>query len=145
MTKCQCDWGAVGVSVILKYFHNFVYASFKFTLVGLNIKVKAQWHKINRLPGRFVEQKLMLRFSLRFHQIHKCQKYDFDCTLLCYLSHTYMFNKLTSEASLFNKCSWAPTLGCHQSNKCQRYDFGISLLCLLSQTSMFLGGHFVQL
>ncbi len=48
------------------------------------------------LRGQFVEQKLMLSSSFRRDQIYKYERYDFGHTVLCYLSQTWMFNKLTS-------------------------------------------------
>jgi hypothetical protein len=34
------------------------------------------------------------------YQKHNCRRYDFGHTLLCYLGHTYMFNKPTSGLSM---------------------------------------------
>ncbi len=45
--------------------------------------------------GRFVEQKFTLSYSFRCDQILNCYIYDFDLTLLCYLSWT-------SKACLLN-------------------------------------------
>ncbi len=54
--------------------------------------------------GRFVKQKLVLCQSSRCYQIHCCHWYDFGHTLLSYLSPTWMFNQLASdaEANLLN-------------------------------------------
>ncbi len=45
--------------------------------------------------GQFVEQKLMLNSNFRCYKIYNCQRYDLGHTLLCYLSLTQMFIKLT--------------------------------------------------
>ncbi len=56
------------------------------------------------LASQFVGQKLMLSSSFRCDQIYKCQRYDFGPTQLGYISHTYMFNKPTSEFKNLNNC-----------------------------------------
>ncbi len=53
--------------------------------------------------GQFVEQMLLLSLNFRCDQIYKYRLHDFGHTLLCYLSQTYMFNKLTSAAGTGRK------------------------------------------
>jgi hypothetical protein len=49
------------------------------------------------LWGWFVKQKLASSSSFRCDQIHNCYRYNFGPSLLCYLSQTYLFNKLSSR------------------------------------------------
>ncbi len=79
-----------------------------------------------QLRGQFIEPKLMLSFSFRYGQFHKCQRYEFNHTLPWYLSLTKMFNRgLTSS------------FRCDQIHKSQTYDFNHGLPWYLSLTYMF--------
>jgi hypothetical protein len=53
------------------------------TQVRLNVKQTSLGHR-----EQFVEQKLTL--SSKCYQIHRCQRYNFGHTLLCFLSQTWM-------------------------------------------------------
>jgi hypothetical protein len=46
------------------------------------------------------EQELELSSNLKCDHNHKCQRYDYGHIVLCYLSRTLIFIKLTSSAQL---------------------------------------------
>ncbi len=68
----------------------------RFTVMNLvTLCCAINWYlDVQQTHLRFVEQKLMLISNFLCDKIHKIHCYKFGHTLLCYLSQTWMFNKL---------------------------------------------------
>jgi hypothetical protein len=81
LNKSSCLAPALGVSKFI-IITNMIMVTI---VVLLKSDLDAQQ---THLRGQFVEKRLVLSSSFRCNQINYCERYDFDHTLLCYLSPT---------------------------------------------------------
>ncbi len=96
----------------------------RFTVINL-VTIRS-YLDIQQTHHRFVGQKLMLISNFRCDTIHKIHCYKFGHTVLCYLSQTWMFNKLNRFDE--QKLMLISNFLCEKSYNIHSYDFGHTIV-----------------